>query len=1031
VYLLPSLLEQVCPDGAASRSFIADLLPALLLRHTGMTVQEGHSLASGCSGKQYLSGPAEEHSLVGRQLNSIFPVMRLLNLVEGELGVGMRITETERRLFILALLLSPGDKVGLLSLTSVWDRPAIEQAKTMLEEQIRQCNGATFLPDLATYLEDIAFLALLTCAQEATPRSAAWQFQLPEQRILFLSRLCTFATQVATCVRSPRAIHLSPVVSSLAAILGELSEGKLELCYHQLSEVRGVLSGVINNGVQQALGKAGGIWPWLFFPDGTVYLKRTSVPTQPSSEDIVQAVKAELRRLCARRIQADGAGFKFSNQARAKHPDFYFEFLNIEEYAALLARLTILHTQNDISSKPLETLRLMQQAGDIDLDLPVDFDADLRIGLFARFLSVVFISVLGLLGGECADLREDVERAVVKHLGLEPHWEKSAPIPHKGGFDYRWFWLGACYLRDHPGLAIEGEQEESLARVFRTTMQLVCKLAGDELNPRMPRRYFTHLERYLSSVVEVSANLGGKGGNLPDVYAEIEHHSRSKERGGELVCTLCNSGLPTTEQRDSSVLFQPWVYKNKLQLHAKKNVGGICVICELELMLRQILPVRAVHRTGSKFEELRVKYLSVYPDPFFTLETGGMVQAYIEQLQDINCFAIRRQLGGKALSRADLLALESVTAPMKEAEKPQESPSSPAMEAVERDEEAQGQEASGSAQVRAKDWRYIKYLPGGQPGLFILGMQAGPDDDEAASWAMPAFLALVLPLVTYTKVVLSESPFPLFHSGDAFAATAIFDAPYSYLDRILKGGVMAGHEVFDKLRLLTSIYLVTMDVYSKKGKPGWEHLPGVMQDLETDPTRLFGYLLEQQKGESLYAGEAARYLHTYELLEADMSLIKQTVDNYVPFYRGGISSNSILAPVERIADAIIKSPPDTDPEDLQLTLQGLLSDWLERVRGPRAEGYALLWGKEKSREPELIEKFVRDFYQLVFLGRCEGERSQLQRMLNTFKTGCEVYYKQLRVGWHLEKQQGQERNKQNAGSLAEPAPIDADVAIQP
>jgi CRISPR-associated protein Csc3 len=1014
------LLEQVHSGDQVTRSFIQDILPALFMRNTGIAVKEEVLLLQSTSGKLDLLGSAGEHSLLGRQLNGIFPAMRLLNLMEEEQEGGILVPDIERRIFVLSALLSPTDEVGLMALTSVWDRAAIEQAKITLGDHLCQCNGALFWPDFATYLEDIAFLALVTRVQETMLRRGEWHFHLPEQRILFLHRLCMYATLLANGVRSPHAIQSSPAAHALSTALAELSGGKLEFCYHQLRQVRGVLSSAINNGVHRLLVESGGIWPYLFFPDGTIYIKRTSLAMRPSPERMAEAVKAELRDLCAERIRADGAGFKFSNQARAKHPDFYFEFLSINEYTDLLARFTVLSTRNDISPKPLATLRQMQEAGEIDADLPMDFLPDLRIGMFARFLSVVFNNVLGLLDRECAGLREDTERLVVSHLGLGSYWEKSASIPHKGGFDYRWFWLGACYLRDHPTISIDGEQKESLSWIFHSTMHLVCKVAGDELGKQMPQRYLTHLERYLSSVVELSAGLGGSAGKLPDFYAELERFTRSKARGGELVCTVCNGAFVTMEQRDSSVLFQPWVYKNKLLLYANKNVGGICVICELELMLRQILPKRPVRRTGSKFEELRVKYLSVYPDPFFTLETGGMIHALIDHLKEVNFFAIQRKLGGKLLDRTDLLALESVTAPVKETGTPREASSSPEKEEMEGDEVAADEgETTIPAHMNAKDWQYFKYLLGGQTGYFIFGMQAGLDDDEAAAWALPAFLALVLPLVTHTKLVLSESPLPLFHSGNAFAESVILDAPASYLDRILKGGGIAAHEVFEKLRLLTSIYLVNLDVYAKNGKPGWDHLSGIAQDLETDPARLFHYLLVQKRGESLYVGDAARYLHTYELMEAQMNRIKQTVENYVRFYRGGMTSNSITAPVDRIAEAIIKSPSNIDQEELLLQLQGLLSDWLERVRGNRAEGYALLWGKKRTeQEPALIAQFVTDFYQNVFLDSCMGERNQLQRILNTFRTGCEVYYKQLRPVWQAEKQRQKEREQQTEAEAA-------------
>ena len=207
--------------------------------------------------------------------------------------------------------------------------------------------------------------------------------------------------------------------------------------------------------------------------------------------------------------------------------------------------------------------------------------------MLARFFSVIFVSVLGMLDKSQEALREQAEKAVVERLGLTPYWVQSRTIPNKGGVEYRWFWLGACYLRDHPGIdAYDGEG--NLFAVFNSALQLVIKLAGSELRKQMPLKYLNHLTRYLDSVVEVPLAMRAAGG-LPDFQAELERYTGAKSKGRKLICTLCNSAYPTEKHSDNAVLFQPWVYKNKLSLNAGENAGGICAICALELMLRQIL----------------------------------------------------------------------------------------------------------------------------------------------------------------------------------------------------------------------------------------------------------------------------------------------------------------------------------------------------------------------------------------------------------------------------------------------------------
>ena len=178
------------------------------------------------------------------------------------------------------------------------------------------------------------------------------------------------------------------------------------------------------------------------------------------------------------------------------------------------------------------------------------------------------------------------------------------------------------------------------------------------------------------------------------------------------------------------------------------------------------------------------------------------------------------------------------------------------------------------------------------PGLCFFGMRAGKDDDDTSTWAMPAFLALALPLVTDTKVVISEMSLPLFSSGHDFRETVIFDAPHPYLERLLKEKRLRINELLPKLRYLEHLYEVNLDTYAKQGKPEWKHLNGIARDLDTDPLNLFSYLRKQArsaKRDALSVYDALRYMGIYKEmldLEDDLGYIQHCVDNFTVFYQG-------------------------------------------------------------------------------------------------------------------------------------------------
>jgi len=753
---------------------------------------------------------------------------------------------------------------------------------------------------------------------------------------------------------------------------------------------------VINNGlVHLFIHERDGIWPYLFFSDGVVYIKRKTCQVILTTQHIVAAVQERLRSICANTIKQQAPGFKFSIQGIVKHPGYYFEFLSLEEYMTLLAQFTIRRTTNDVTSIPFAKLRQMQANGEIPADLRLDFPAgDKRIGILSRFFSVVFSTVLGILDKKQETLRQQVEQAVVASLGLTPYWEQAQGIPNKGGVEYRWFWLAGCYLNDHQDQGIrELEGDGNLQDVFSAALRLVMKMAGSELRQHMPQRYLNHLTRYLDSTIELPRDVRA-GGQLPDFQGEMERYLGAKSKGRKLICTVCNSAYPTEEQADNAVLFQPWVYKNKLSLYAGKNAGGVCAICSLELMLRQILQKGQLRLTGGKFEALKTKYLAVYPNYFFTAETGAMVQGIIDQLQDVNFFTIRRQLDGQDITIETLLKLDTFAAPTRNEKKLSVYVYREEEETTQDEDQQEGDEGEEDAAESTPERSYIKFEQSAYPGLCFFGMRAGKESDDTSTWAMPAFLALALPLVTNTKVVISEMVLPLFSSGHEFRETVVFDAPHPYLARLLRGEQVRVNDLLRKLRVLTSVYTVNLDTYAKQGKPEWKHLSAVARDLETDPLFLFSYLRRQQRTDVFYAGDVGKYLHIYQdILEADVGKIQRCVDNYTVFYRGGYQSHSILKPVDIVARAIINSPLTIEDDDLLWQIQGELANWLERVRNRQATGWAVFRGKEiETKQAPAIAKFVTDFYNEVFCDYCQGERGLLRSRINRFKDGCEAYY---------------------------------------
>jgi CRISPR-associated protein Csc3 len=1001
------LLQKIPPGDIVARDFITAMVQPLFALYADASAKGGdhregvqHELINEELRVKYED--KDDQTMVSHLLNGIFPTLRLLTILEQE-GLSSLIADIVRRVYVLSYLSHDIDKIfyhdaiaqGLHATEQIetQDRAHIEHTKALFDHYLYACGAKDFFPAYRDYLEDIVYLAVNTQRKWHTHlNTSLWNLRLRERHFTLLRNLCRYSDIMAYLVPMPSAILLGEDTEELRAILKELSEGKLEFCYHQLREVRGLITNVVNTGIIHLMtNDREGIWPYLFFSDGVVYIKRKSLALALTTQQMTDAVKSQLRQSCANVIQHEAPGFKFSIQGIAKHPDYYFEFLGLPEYIDLLQESIISRTRNDTFTGTWAKMRMLQANGEIPTSISFDMQPDgPTASIMTRFLSVVFVSLLGLLDKSQQTLQKEVETAVLRHLELTDYWEQSKAIPNKGGVEYRWFWLAACYLHHHQGLSISGE-EQSLKTIFASTFKLMKQMAGEVMSDRLPQKYLQHLPLYLESSVELPATIRVSE-TLPDFSAEFAHYELAKSKKRTLLCTLCNSAYPAEEQADSTVLFQPWVYKNKLSLYAGKNAGGICAICSLELMLRQILLKGQLRLTGSKFESQKAKYIAVYPNFFFTHETGALISNVLQQLKDINFFTVRHDLGERDLTIKEVFQFNAfVATPQPEARVVELGDDDD-----EDDEDSAIVEESEQAPVQIVDRTYIKYQPEEYPGLFIFGMRGGKDNNDTASWAMPAFLALSLPLVTSTKVVISEMSLPLFASGRDFYETVVFDAPHPYLDYALQEKRIRVNRILPTLQRLYYLYRINIDTYAKQGKPEWSHLSAIARELETDPLYVFSYLRRQDRINSAFRSNIGFYLHIFECITEEKmseSLIAQCVDRYAAFYRGGYQSHSILKPIDIIARAIINSPLNIEPEDLHWQIRGEIKSWLDRVRSGNATGWAVFPKKDiMEKQQPAVRTFVEYFYHEVFLEYCQGERGILRSRINRFKDGCEAYY---------------------------------------
>lgn len=981
-------------------------------------------------------------------LNGLFPTLTLVYEAQRrKLARLSRLEVEEIKIYVLAYSMHDLDKILGDKLNTLTTKGTAEACQEMIVE-LEDINARAFLPDYQDWASEILWLAVNTqrsrdinlshntferyklsnitdeILEECRPRTDRFRTRVEPA----LRDLCTLSDLFAFFVKSPEDALLSNTATrdyGILYLIRQLTDNQFTLAYHKLTEVRGFLSNQINNAIMRYLRslypeEQEPLIPYLYFPNGVVYIDPQQRPTPAIDRNVVnRAVKEEIQEACSAVISA-GAGFGFNHLGLLKYPRYFHDFLSLKQFLERFILNTLSESKVNVAENTLQKMREMQIAGLIPASIPLDYIPNERIAQLGRFLINYIALIEDNLKG-ASQVKLDLERQLIAQLG-EDIWDKARQIPSSGGVGYRFYWLAAQYLEVHPLASYESESPgASLEDLFRELIEELIQLAGKELEvaPGFQGPYLRDLPEYLSQNLTFGFRGDASVETLPDFVAELIGYASAKRlRYNQLACTICNSTYPTNQQEEASVLFQPWVYKNRLPLYNSENAGGICSICSLELMLRQALlrdkpgDQGRIRVTGKSYEKMELKYFFLYPGFFFTNQTYSLTDYIIRKMKNLKLYEVCEMIRERErITTADILNLSFINLTHAERKKIKK-------------EEKENLEDKGSMYLldRYEEKQY--------PGFIFFAKKTFAKSSGAAattaSWVEAMWLGLALPLVTGTRVVVTETYLPLFNSATDFPETVVIDAPHQSVRHLLSSS--SARLRLDQLygsrksrRLEDDWISGTMEAFSRAielhidtersgGDLKLERFPRIAHDLETDQLFIFSFLKEQLRRDKLdmISGKKAHhYNHIYhqfityyhsteggfmqKIATRHERLTEQYLKFYLPFNDKGKwpNSHAIVRPIDIAARSIIKDTLNLTTEEIKLEMASALRAWLEIVSKKGATGRVIAHGKEQDR---LVWEFVETFYNEIFLGYAEGQRSILNSRLNRLKNACEEVF---------------------------------------
>ena len=621
------------------------------------------------------------------------------------------------------------------------------------------------------------------------------------------------------------------------------------------------------------------------------------------------------------------------------------------------------------AGKRLAKLQQLQTEGKIPEDISLDFEDDLRVDQLAEYL----VEVEKLIGGFRV-AGKTVANEMLSFLGMSNLQETFTSIPSQGGVPLPWYLIAGKYL-----LQNRGKDENDMRELFEDIAKHVTEVFDESIQNQPQSDSFAVLRDYVKQTVDIN----GHQSIHQDFQTELTRYTNTKKvgRGSDKGCSLCSSAFQTQESSETDVIFAPQVFSHKNPINSGRVRRGICQLCKLEMMLRQILIRSRWNLIGAGYESVKIKWVYLYPSYFFTPETTKVIGAAYQQLKSLNFFDVRKKLH-KGMTTTDLIELEEFII----------------------DTEVPDTEKENLLKMDFSTNDLATFYFCGIPTL-------GSKPTDTESWAMPAFLGVLSTLAFNAKVVVTESQVPLYHSAEEFKETVILNAPHPFVTHILKKDRLRIDEVESSLKKLAAVYDINIDAFRDGAKPKWQHLNGVAGNIETDPLYVFHYLnvfRRKNKWDSFPRpkdGDISipeRYLQFYETLGGDkMSLIEEVSKRCFKFYstynrrtrKHNFTPNSVLKVITLVEDVIVNSERKICHEDLVYQAIGEVSNLMQRIRSSRAQGYARLPGNE---EASAIRDFVEHFYHNVFVEYYEGERGLLRQRRNRFNAGINAWYQ---VNW--------------------------------
>lgn len=875
--------------------------------------------------------------------------------------------------------------------------------------------------------------------------------QTTENQANFLYLLVRIADTIAS-VTTP-----DELAKSLTNYLKELGgpflpnpPGKYGLYYHQLKDVRGVLTNVIHNVVSQQLEQQLGLYELLTFTTGTLYIGPHIKQADRDAiiSGVVDGVLASLAELSDDEAIRDGMRLQ----------KFDFEQY-VYSFGSVRSLLDIVY-QKVVTDKPdakkamseIDGLATKDKSGKLAPDWRDTVEERFQIALtdpkdeqtFNQHWSLVYRYLL-FVDTLLRDLAPETDRVswfsesfnlpqpVTKNLELERGvWGRGGIGKYTLVAGYHF--LCGSEFADRTAEALPTEQV--LTKLHRYTLEAVDKLdtrAGREVAVGQ-LGFRQELQSYLQEYLQLSFVASTE---LTD--DSLVSYTTIKRKGHEKkLCSLCNRTSEYGQELRTGILDDfGRIFSNRV-LPAPIAPGHNrmwCPICHLEFIMRKLSGMGLP--SGAHYKKSRRIYIYILPTFSFTSEHVRLFAPLLRPFHKVTNLNIRDY--GKDNWGIPRYWLESQQLDPDWIKKLQ----TVLEKTADRLADLGGGNYIGE--------RVSTYRMTGQPHYYLItwekaARESDSDDSRIATrteaWAKAVFVSTIIAGLTSCKVYVTERPFLPVTDVSKLNATLTLDGAPPAIHGILDSNddtvSLYGREKSDRSRLETTLDLsaalwtVTTNLKPTKDKDIAKRLAR----LNVDPLAGAFFYKEfgrEHDGQSPYspldiACELLLNLKGGELMDLVTKIAEKSLEIALPFgsssrgkarryeliFREGISAmrkaQKVIPGMRQLA--LSGQPPSEDSitELKQLAAGTLLKGLERRQESKRGEIQVRVWGERRS---QLVTEFMDILVDDLYLKRANGNFAQLIRLENSLADGIYFYTdRNLSRLWDEHKANKQNNNDQ-------------------